>query len=326
MQTWNVNVERQIGPALGVMVGYFGSKGDRLRISRNLNQFVNGVRPYPTLSRDEPDPARRRARQHHRDRQPRLVALQGPVADGQPAAVQGAAVQRVVHAVEVDRHELAQHARRSSCRTATTSPTARDRRTTTSGTASSSTRSTSCRSRATALEEGWQLGVVTQAQTGNPINIVTGINTFTGVDQHAAAGSGRRSGDHRHRRRSGSTTRVCDPRIAPARVVHVELGVRAAGVGGRRVPLRQPRPQRGHRARLQQHRLLAHQEPGAGRQRARLQFRIEVFNLFNQANLGLPGRIATVGSTAFGVITNTRFPTGDSGSARQVQFAIKALF
>jgi hypothetical protein len=59
---------------------------------------------------------------------------------------------------------------------------------------------------------------------------------------------------------------------------------------------------------------------------ARLQFRIEVFNLFNQANLGLPGRIATVGSTAFGVITNTRFPTGDSGSARQVQFAIKALF
>jgi hypothetical protein len=53
---------------------------------------------------------------------------------------------------------------------------------------------------------------------------------------------------------------------------------------------------------------------------------VEAFNIFNQANLGLPGRIATVGSTSFGVITNTRFPTGDSGSARQVQFAIKALF
>ena len=50
VQTWNVNVERQIGPALGVMVGYFGSKGDRLRIARNLNQLVNGVRPFPTLS------------------------------------------------------------------------------------------------------------------------------------------------------------------------------------------------------------------------------------------------------------------------------------
>ena len=59
---------------------------------------------------------------------------------------------------------------------------------------------------------------------------------------------------------------------------------------------------------------------------ARAQFRVEVFNLFNQANFGQPGRTATVGSTSFGVISNTRFPTGDSGSARQIQFAIKFLF
>ena len=32
------------------------------------------------------------------------------------------------------------------------------------------------------------------------------------------------------------------------------------------------------------------------------------------------------GGTAFGVITNTRLPTGDSGSARQIQFAAKLLF
>jgi hypothetical protein len=51
-----------------------------------------------------------------------------------------------------------------------------------------------------------------------------------------------------------------------------------------------------------------------------------VFNLFNQANLGLPGRTAVAGSTSFGVITSTRFPTGDSGSARQVQFAAKFMF
>jgi hypothetical protein len=59
---------------------------------------------------------------------------------------------------------------------------------------------------------------------------------------------------------------------------------------------------------------------------ARLQLRVEVFNLFNAANFGQPGRTAAVGSTSFGVITNTRFPTGDSGSARQVQFAVKVLF
>jgi hypothetical protein len=59
---------------------------------------------------------------------------------------------------------------------------------------------------------------------------------------------------------------------------------------------------------------------------ARVQLRLEVFNLFNQANLGQPGRTAAVGSTSFGVISSTRFPTGDSGSARQVQFAAKFLF
>ena len=58
----------------------------------------------------------------------------------------------------------------------------------------------------------------------------------------------------------------------------------------------------------------------------RMQFRLEVFNIFNQAEPGLPGRVATVGSTAFSVVTNTRFPTGDSGSARQVQLAVKAMF
>ncbi len=59
---------------------------------------------------------------------------------------------------------------------------------------------------------------------------------------------------------------------------------------------------------------------------ARLQFRMEAFNVFNRPNFGQPNRIAVVGGTAFGVISNTRFPTGDSGSARQIQFAIKVLF
>src|SRR5581483_2168945 len=56
MQTWNVNVEREIG-GMGLMVGYFGSHGDRQRIPINLNQFVTPggtVRPYPRLSAASP--------------------------------------------------------------------------------------------------------------------------------------------------------------------------------------------------------------------------------------------------------------------------------
>lgn len=52
---------------------------------------------------------------------------------------------------------------------------------------------------------------------------------------------------------------------------------------------------------------------------------MEVFNLRNN-NFGQPGRIAVVNSTAFAVITNTRFAPGDSGSSRQVQLAVKLSF
>ena len=59
-------------------------------------------------------------------------------------------------------------------------------------------------------------------------------------------------------------------------------------------------------------------------EKIRLQFRVEAFDLFNHANFGQPGNVA--GSPAFGRVTNTRFPSGESGSSRQVQFGIKLMF
>src|SRR5437867_3509729 len=43
-------------------------------------------------------------------------------------------------------------------------------------------------------------------------------------------------------------------------------------------------------------------------ERVRVQFRAEFFDIFNHANFGQPGN--GVGSPSFGRITNTRFPTG----------------
>ena len=59
-------------------------------------------------------------------------------------------------------------------------------------------------------------------------------------------------------------------------------------------------------------------------ERVNLQFRPEFFDVFNQANFGNPN--LTVGNTSFGKITGTRFPTGDFGSSRQIQFALKLQF
>ena len=62
MQTWNVNVQRELWRNFSAMVGYFGSKGDYLRVSRNLNQFLATAsrRPTRASSRDQPHPAQLR--------------------------------------------------------------------------------------------------------------------------------------------------------------------------------------------------------------------------------------------------------------------------
>jgi carboxypeptidase family protein/TonB-dependent receptor-like protein len=59
-------------------------------------------------------------------------------------------------------------------------------------------------------------------------------------------------------------------------------------------------------------------------ERFNLQFRSEMFDVFNHPNFGNP--VLTATSKSFGVIQGTRFPTGDFGSSRQIQFALKLLF
>ncbi len=56
------------------------------------------------------------------------------------------------------------------------------------------------------------------------------------------------------------------------------------------------------------------------------EFRVEAFDILNHPNFANPGTAAQVGSTSFGVISSTRGPNGDAGSARQIQFAMKFIF
>ena len=53
------------------------------------------------------------------------------------------------------------------------------------------------------------------------------------------------------------------------------------------------------------------------RERTRLQFRVESFNLFNTTRFNNPGR--TLSTPTYGVITS-------AGKARELQFAAKAHF
>ena len=54
------------------------------------------------------------------------------------------------------------------------------------------------------------------------------------------------------------------------------------------------------------------------------QFRVDAFDVFNHPNFGSPGNV--VGTATFGKILSTRFPTGEAGSSRQIQLAVKLAF
>jgi hypothetical protein len=59
-------------------------------------------------------------------------------------------------------------------------------------------------------------------------------------------------------------------------------------------------------------------------ERLRWQIRVDAFDLLNHPNYGQPGR--TFGTASFGLISDTRFTAGDSGSSRQLQLAMKLVF
>jgi hypothetical protein len=51
---WNFNIQQQLKNDYVVTVSYVGSKGTDLNVERNLNQFIDGARPFPALSASSP--------------------------------------------------------------------------------------------------------------------------------------------------------------------------------------------------------------------------------------------------------------------------------
>jgi Carboxypeptidase regulatory-like domain/TonB dependent receptor len=340
MQTWNVNVEHEIA-GTGVMVGYFGSHGDRQRIPINLNQFVTAggtVRAYPKLSAASPTlPGATLGN----------IAEQTSLGWSNYKGLWVTANHRMTHGLQLSGSYTLSKSTDTNSYDGTT--TAQD---STNLADSVGPSDFDVRHRVSVnmsydlpfhgnrLKDGWQLVVVEQAQTGNPLNIVTNIATITGTATVRPDLIGAlpavtpapvldpvTGGVTSYTWFAGGANTVCDPRTtAPANQQCTSASVfalpyNAAGVA--------------HFGNLGRNVIYG---PGFGdtdlsiiknvtlQGSARVQFRLEVFNLFNQANLGQPGRTATPLSTSFGVISNTRFPTGDSGSARQVQFAAKFMF
>ena len=299
LQSWNVNVQRQLGRNTAATVGYLGSHGDDLRISRNINQPVDGVRPFPALSASSP-------------------------------ILPGAALGNLTQA------ESSGFSNYNAMFVSVNSRLSRGLQFETSYTLSKSLDTNSLNSSNFDLQDsydipnqygpsdfdarqrfvlsaiyalpftelplarGWQVAAVVQSQSGNPVNIVTSNSTLTGVPNTL------RPDVTGPIRIVGSVDQWFDPSVfvavnrfgnlarnavvGPAfHNTDVSL-IKNVGLGGRSV----------------------------------LQLRADVFDVFNHANFGPPGNI--VGSPTFGKITRTRLPTGEAGSSRQIQLAAKVSF
>ena len=320
IQTWNVNVQREFFRNMTFTVGYFGSKGEHLRIARNVNQFLidSNTRPYPRIASTSPilpgsnvgnitevtSDGRSRYKGLWITLQQRLrggLQFNGSYTlskseDTNSLNSQNVVVQDSLN-FEGDFAPSDYDVKHRYVLSAIWE----------------------LPFKGNALKEGWQLALVTQGQTGNPINIVTNLN-FTGNAniRPDLVGNLVVTGDPN----GWYSNAVCDPRIAgsctSSSVFALPVNPNHFGNLARNA-VRGPGFYNTDLSIIKRTRI----------SKTTLELRVEAFNVFNHPNLGNPGlagRTATVGSTSFGIITSTRLPTGDAGSARQIQFAAKLLF
>ena len=301
VQSWNLNIQREVARDLGVTIGYFGTKGTHLRISRNINQPINGgVRPFPTVSASSPFRGGSALNN--------VVQIEG-TGNSSYNALWLTATKRLSRGFQFNTSytfskSIDYNSLNSQGVVVQDSYNLRGSR----GLSDFDARHRFVFSgiyelpfHGNQLVEGWQLSSIVQSQSGNPVNIVVNNAAFTGTNNTV------RPDVTGPIAILGTPNRWFD--IAP-----FVVPVGRFGSLGRNVVIG-PRFNNTDFSVIKRTKLTESQL---------IEFRWEVFDLFNHANFGQPGRV--VGTGNFGQITNTRFATGDSGSSRQMQFALKYKF
>lgn len=344
-QNWNLNVQHEVIENLAVSVGYFGSKGTKLRFSRNLNQPVNGVLPFPTVTLVDGT-----------TRPASVITEVASEGNSSYNALWISANKRMSHGLQFSAsyqwsHSIDYNSRNTQGIVLQDSRNPRANR----GPSDFDVRHRFLINYLYELPfkgqkgflparvvEGWSVSGITVFQTGNPVTIVLGgVSPLTNV-----AGTVRPNLVGNPDLPDRDPANYFNPLAfaAPLPGQFGNLGRNSAVVG-----------------------------PGFNNfdfsvtkvttvtEQIKVEFRTEFFNIFNHPNFGQPGAVCTpsavdftvssqpgnvfpagtclpnasfgtiqnaatgtiINPTTFGRIQNTRFPTGDSGSGRQIQFALK---
>jgi hypothetical protein len=321
VQSWNLNLQKEITPTLGMMIGYFGSKGTHLRDAINLNQITPGnpTRPFTKLSNTSPN---------------RKGATLGNITEIESGghsnynALWVTGTKHMSHGLQfqgsytwsksMDINSLSSQGvimQDSFNPQNNYGPSDFDvtHRFTLSGVYDLPFMRQS-------RLGGWELATIFQVQGGNPFTIITGKN-ITGLTTSRPNVLG--------------PVHVVDQLTSDGRVLWFTAPTCGATITAG-CALQDPGAAFGNMSRN------AVRGPGFENldlsaikntkitERLTTEFRVETFNLLNHPNLAQPITAGFIGAnmtnSLFGKITATRFPTGDAGSSRQLQFALKFKF
>jgi carboxypeptidase family protein/TonB-dependent receptor-like protein len=323
VQSWNLNLQHSFSPSMGMMIGYFGSKGTHLNLAINENQKLSdGTRPFSTLSPSSPIlPGAK------------VGNVTENISGGNSnySALWVTGTKHLSHGLQFDASytwskSLDYNSRNFQGVTVQNSLDPRGDY----GPSDFDARHRFVISSLYELPlkgnrflEGWRLSGILQLQSGNPLNVTFANSTLTGtatlrpdllatpviVNQINSSGFVQWF----------APNAVCDPTIACPAGAQFALPT-AGGL---------------HFGDMRRNSVVGPSFENLDfsitkvtkiTERISNEFRVEAFDILNHANFGNPGLSAQIGSSSFGVIKSTRFPTGDSGSARQLQFGMKLIF
>jgi hypothetical protein len=326
VQSWNLNIQQQLTGSTSLMIGYFGTKGTHLEIDRNLNQFLTlntaASRPFVALSQSSPilpslTPGGNTLANS--------ITERDSSANSNYHALWVTGNKRLTHGLQFNASYTWSHSIDDASRN-NNGIVIPDSTNVASGKGSSDF---DARQRfvinaiydlpfkSNRFVSGWEVAPIFSAQSGNPFDVVipaTGItgagNTVTPIVVGPLTVTNNPLGQWIAPSSPGNYTGIF---ANPAtQTTFGNLG-RNAFVGPGFVDVD-----------------LALAKNTKITERLNMQLRVDAFDLLNHPNYGQPSRVmsALTGTAAqnFSTITSTRFPTGDSGSSRQLQFAAKFQF
>ena len=319
-ESYNANVEQQVGGGVVMKLGYIGSGGRHLRLSRNINQFSplgTTSRPFPRLSSSVG---------LNQGETLGNITYQDSDSMSNYNALWLTAQKNLGHGLQFNTTYT--YAKSMDINSLASAVTLQDNTNPRGnyGLSDFDVRHHFVISGIYTLPfhrnrfvEGFLFALINQEQTGNPLNVTLTNNGYTGNATLRPTVLTKNYSTGRGVTNASGLVPFINASVCSTPVAGCSLYIQPAGFGNlQRNGLSGPKFEDTDMS-LQKTTKLA--------ERASLLLRIDAFDIFNHVNFSNPNTTASVApGNTFGLISATRSPIGDAGSARQLQLAAKLVF